>query len=298
MNLIALIVGWRSFARHWVKHRHTDNAAALAFYSLVSLAPVLLFGVTVAGMILGQRAAHGELDLQLNALVGKDVTELVDGMLQGARIAPHSQPTAFVIAMVTLLYSGSHVLTKLQQSLNLVNDAGQSGPPQGWLGRLFARGLCASLILLFGVLLVAGTMLEGVAVYITAHVDSPWFSQFNLQKTSRWLVTYVLLMMAFTLVLKILPRRRPMWRHAVVGAAFGALATASLKEFLDVYLRHSLWATIIGSGLTAVLFLLWLFLSIQAFLAGAEIAAWLGRRRAGALRRAALPPPPESPPPD
>lgn len=273
-----LIRVWRRFARHWVKHRHTDNAAALAFYSLVSLAPLLLFGVTTAGMVLGERAAHGELEKQLTAVVGSEATSLVEGILQSSRIAPSSRPVAFGVAMITLLYAGSHVLSKLRQSLNLVNEAAPADPARRWLGRILARGLCALLILLFGVLLVAGTVLEGFAGYVTAHMDSPWFNKFDLQQGSRWMTTYLLLLIAFTLILKILPRRRPLWRHAVAGAAFGALAAVSLKSLLDFYLRHSPWASLIGSGLTLLLFLFWLFFSIQAFLAGAEIAAWLGRR--------------------
>lgn len=269
---------WRRFARHWVKHRHTDNAAALAFYSLISFAPLLLFGVTMAGAILGERAAHGELEKQLNAVIGPEATAMVEGVLQSSRIAPSSRPAAFGVAMITLLYAGSHVLSKLRQSLNLVNEAGHMEPSRPWLARLLARGLCALLILMFGVLLVAGTVLDGFARYVTAHMDSPWFTRYDLQQGSRWMTTYLLLLVAFTLILKILPRRRPLWRHAVVGAAFGALAAVSLKGLLDFYLRHSPWASLIGSGLTLLLFLFWLFFSIQAFLAGAEIAAWLGRR--------------------
>ncbi|BCU77266.1 YihY/virulence factor BrkB family protein [Luteolibacter sp. LG18] len=285
MNPIPVIVACRSIARLWERHRHTDNAAALAFYSLVSLAPLLLFGVSAAGVVLGEKAAHGELERQLNAVIGPDATGMVEGMLQTARIAPRSQPLAFAVAMVTLLYAGSHVLTKLRLSLNLVNEAAPADPARRWLGKLLARGLCASLILLFGVLLVAGSAMEGLAGYVTSHVDSPWVAKFNLQQESRWFTTYLLLTFAFTLVLKILPRRRPLWRHAFVGAAFGALAAVTLKGLLDLYLRHTLWASLIGSGLTVLLFLFWLFFTIQAFLAGAELAAWLGRR-AGKISQA------------
>ncbi|MFD0895485.1 YihY/virulence factor BrkB family protein [Luteolibacter ambystomatis] len=278
MNPIPFIVTCRNIARLWERHRHTDNAAALAFYALISLAPLLLFGVTAAGVVLGEKAAHGELERQLNAVIGPDATMIVEGMLQSARIAPRSQPVAFAIAMFTLLYAGSHVLTKLRQSLNLVNEAAPADPARRWLGRLLSRALCASLILFFGVLLIAGSAMEGIAGYVTSQMDSPWVAKFNLQKESRWLTTFLLLTFAFTMILKILPRRRPLWRHAFVGAAFGALAAVSLKGLLDLYLRHTLWASIIGSGLTVLLFLFWLFLSIQAFLAGAELSAWLGRR--------------------
>lgn len=285
MNPIPIIVTWRRIARVWIHHRHTDNAAALSFYALISMAPLLLLGVTIAGIILGEKAAHGELERQLTTVIGIEATAGVEGILQSARIAPRSQPMAFVIAMATLLYAGSHVLTKLQQTLNVVNGFAPTVRSRWWLGPLLTQGLCSLLILMFGVLLVAGSTLEAFAGYVASRIDSPWFARFDLQQPTRWAITYLLLTLAFWLVLKILPRRRPLWRHALVGAAFGAMAAVTLKGLLDLYLRKTLWASLIGSGLTLLLFLTWLFLSIQAFLAGAEIAAWLGRRAGRRQRR-------------
>ena len=97
----------------------------------------------------------------------------------------------------------------------------------------------------------------------------------------RWLSTYVTLTLTFAMVMKVLPRRRPLWRHAMAGAAFAALVAVSLKGALDLYFRHTMWSSFIGGGLTFLLFLFWLFVSIQAFLAGAEIAASMGRHAGG-----------------
>ena len=269
---------WRRFSRRWVEHRHTDNAAALTFYALISLTPLLLMGVTLAGMILGETTAHGELQRRLAAMIGEAAASGIESLLQSARIAPRSDPWAFAIAMVTLLFAGSHVLSKLRQSLNQVNEAGPADPARKWLSRLLARGLCASLILLFGVLLVVVTALEGAAGYVAAHVDSPLLGKLHLMEGWRWGSSYLLMILAFAFILKILPRRRPKWRHAFVGAAFATVIVGSLKSVVDLYLRQTFWASLIGSGITLLIFLFWLFLSIQAFLAGAEIAAWLGKR--------------------
>jgi len=278
MNLQQILPVWRRFSRRWVEHRHTDNAAALTFYALISLTPLLLFGVTLAGVILGETTAHGELQKQLSAVIGGDAAGEIEALLQSARIAPRSDPWGFALAMGTLLFAGSHVLSKLRLSLNQVNEAGPADPARQWLSRILARGLCASLILVFGVLLVVVTGLEGVAGYIAARVDSPLLVGLHFMEGWRWVSSYLLLIAAFACILKILPRRRPKWRHAFVGAAFAALIVGSLKTVLDLYLRHTLWASFIGSGITLLVFLFWLFLSIQAFLAGAELAAWLGRR--------------------
>jgi membrane protein len=290
MKRLRFFLFWRKFTRRWKQHRHADNAAALGFYALISLPPLLLIGVTVAGMVLGERAAHGELEKNLAAVIGRDLAGTIEGVLQSARIAPRSQPAAFVIAMVTLLYAGSHVLSKLRKTLNIVNEAAPADPSRRWLGRLAARGLCAGLILIFGVLLAAGTLLDAFAAYVAARMDAPWLSKLDLVQHFGWLSTYVLLAFAFALILKMLPRRRPLWRHALAGGAFAALVAISLKGGLDLYFRHTAWGTFIGGGVNFLLFLFWLFASIQAFLAGAEVAAWFSRRaaRKKAAQRAAI----------
>jgi membrane protein len=287
MRWLRIIVHWKRFSRRWIRHRHTDNSAALAFYALISLPPLLLIGVTVAGMVMGEKAAHGELERRFAEVLGADVARTIEGVLQSARIAPSSQPAAFGIAMVTLLYAGSHVLNKLRKTLNVVNEAAPVDPARPWLARLAARGLCAGLILAFGILLAASTLLDAVAAYIASQVEVPWLEQLNLVQRFGWLSTYGTLTLAFGMILKILPRRRPLWRHAMAGAAFAALVAVSLKGALDLYFRHTMWSSFIGGGLTFLLFLFWLFVSIQAFLAGAEIAASLGRIRRG--KRAGLP---------
>jgi membrane protein len=279
MKGLRFMVHWKRVSRRWVRHRHTDNAAALAFYALISLPPLLLIGVTVAGLVLGEKAAHGELERRFTAVLGPEVAALIESILQSARIAPSSQPAAFVIAMVTLLYSGSHVLNKLRKTLNVVNETAPVDPARPWLARLAARALCAGLILAFGILLAASTLFDALAAFIAARMGMEWAVQFQFARHFGGLTTYGTLTLAFGMILKVLPRRRPLWRHALAGAAFAALVPVSLKGALDLYFRHSMWGTFIGGGLTFLLFLFWLFVSIQAFLAGAELAAWLDRGR-------------------
>ena len=269
----------RKFVRRWQRHGHTDNAAALAFYSLVSLVPVLMIGVFVAGLVLGERAAHGELEKQLAAVVGPDAARFLEQILQSARINPKSGPIAFAFILVVLFYSGSHVLSKLRETLNLINEVEPLDPARPWLARIIARGLCAALLLLFGILLVVGTMIESFIGSFAGQIDTRWLDWFSPLKGYQWLSTYLLLSLAFLFILKVLPRRRPGWRPAALGAILSALAVGSLKSGLDFYLRHSPLASIFGTGLTVLVFLFWLFLSIQAFLAGAELTALFMRRR-------------------
>jgi membrane protein len=281
---LRILVRCKQFGRRWIRHRHTDNAAALTFFALISLPPLLLFGVILAGIILGEGAAHGELERRFSEVLGPEVARTIEGVLQGARIAPRSEPLAFLVAMGTLLYAGSHVLSKLRTTLNLVNEAAPKEFARPWLGRLASRGLAAGLILLFGVLLAAGTLMDAVTAYLASQVESPWMNELGLFRRLGWISTYLLMTAGFALMMKILPRRRPLWRHAWIGAGLAALVVVFLKGALDLYIQHSMWGSIIGGGLNFLLSLFWLFLSIQAFLGGAEVAAWLSQGKGRGIR--------------
>jgi membrane protein len=271
---------WKRFALHWVKHRHTDNAAALSFYALFSVVPLLLLGVTVAGTMMGESAARGELHQQLTAAVGQDAALFLESSVESLRVAPGTGPFASAVALLTALYAGSHVLEKLRHSLNTVNGVEASDPRRGLLGKLLARGICAALILSFGLLLAIGSAVEGFVGYFTTRYHETYVGTFDLLKGYRTLSIYFTLIFAFALILKILPRRRPKWWHAFVGATFSSIIAGSLKGGLDFYLRHGMWSSVSGAALTLLVVLFWLFLSIQAFLAGAEITASLGRKAA------------------
>jgi membrane protein len=269
---------WKRFARRWVKHRHTDNAAALSFYALSSLVPLLFLGVTIASAVMGEAAARGELHRQLAAALGPEAAVFLESTVDSMR-ATQAGRWASAVALLTALYAGSHVLGKLRHSLNTVNGVEAGDPGRGWLSRLLARAICAALILSFGALLAVGSAVEGVIGYVATRYQAP-NGELDWLGSYRAVSLYLTLTVGFTLILKILPRRRPRWGHAFVGALCSALVAGSLKGGLDLYLRHGMWSSVSGAAFTLVVVLFWLFLSIQAFLAGAEIAAGFGRRMA------------------
>ena len=267
---------WTRFQRRWISDGLTDSAAALTFYGLVSIVPLLLIGVGVAGVVLGERAAHGELEKQLSAVMGEEAAAFLEHILRDARFMPTGNPIASLVAVIALGYSGSHVLSKLRGTLNTINRVEITDPTRPLLGRLLARGLCALLILSFGVLLAIGTVVEGFVGRFAVRIGTSFLARWQLIQGYDALSSYLFLILAFALVLKVLPRRRPKWRHAWLGAAASALIVGSLKTGMEMYFRHSPLASVFGTGLAFLLFFFWLFLAIEAFLAGALLADLLG----------------------
>lgn len=264
------------FRRLWIRYELTDSAAAIAFYSLISLVPLLLIGVMVASLVLGERAAQGELVKQLESLMGTEPASFLERIVGESRIFTRGASATSVIAFFILLYSGSHVLSKLRLTLNTINGATKKDPARPVLGRVFTRGVSSLLILLFGALLVIGTFAQGFVGRFAEQVPGHFLDGWQVVQWYDRLSSYLLLSLAFLVVLKLLPRRRPQWRYAAIGAILAAVVVGSLKSGLQFYLGHSLLASAFGASVTVLVFFLWLLLSIQAFLGGALIAVMLG----------------------
>ena len=264
------------FRRLWMRYELTDSAAALAFYSLISIVPLLLIGVTVASLVLGERAAQGELAKQLETLMGNEPAAFLEKIVGESRILTRGASITSVAAFLILLFSGSHVLSKLRSTLNTVNGVTKQDPERPILGRLFTRGVSSLLILLFGALLVVGTIAQGFVGRFAEQVSGRFLDGWQVVQWYDRLSSYLLLSLAFLVVLKLLPRRRPQWRFAAIGAMLAAVVVGSLKSGLQFYLGHSLIASAFGASVTVLVFFLWLLLSIQAFLGGALVAVMMG----------------------
>lgn len=264
------------FRRRWMRYELTDSAAALAFYSLISLVPLLLIGVAVASWVLGEKAAQGELAKQLESVMGTKPAEFIQGIVGTSNILSRGASFTSLVAFVVLLFSGSHVLSKLRSTLNTINGVTRKDLARPVLGRLFARGVSSGLILLFGALLVVGTLVQSFVARFAEQVSGRFLEGWQLLRWYDRLSSYLLLAIAFLVILKLLPRRRPRWRHALPGAVLAAVAVGSLKSGLQLYLGYSMVASAFGAGVTVLVFFLWLLLSIQAFLGGALVAAMLG----------------------
>jgi membrane protein len=259
----------------WKQHENNDSAATIAFYALVSLIPLLYLGIAVAGVFLGDVVAHGEVEKQLTEVMGPNTAGTITRILGQAGALPRSNVGFLAVIVFALGFAGSHVLAKLRLSLNVINGVDAHHPTRPLLGRLFARGLSALLILIFGGLLVIWTVIDGLFLHFAEAWDSHVIDRWRVLQGYDTLSSVVLLVIAFALILKVLPRKRPLWRYVWPGAVFSGVLVSSLKWVLGSYLQQSFLASILGTGLTTLILLFWILLSIKAFLLGAEITAML-----------------------
>jgi len=277
-----LMVLWRlvrDAAYAFIEDDALTRGAAIAFYTVTSLGPVLFIVVAIGGLAFGEDAARGAVSAQLTGLVGRESAELVPAALRGAAGAPQGI-LASVIGAVTLLVTASGVFAEMQAALNALWRA----PPRATTvsrlvrARIVSLGLVAALGFLLMVSLVVSALLAGLGDWINARLA--WgtlvLGALNL------VISYVLVTLLFAAIYKILPDVRLAWRDVVVGAIVTALLFNAGKFLIALYLARTAVASSYGAAGAVILLLLWIYWSVQIFLFGAELtkvhAAWRGTR--------------------
>lgn len=275
----------------WRRHENSDAAASLSFYTLLSLVPVLLVTITLAGTVLGRQAAQGELLKVLEQVMGEESAMMINDLLLNYALAPGWNGT-FIVTSLTLFFSGTAALGRTRRLLNRVFEMDPAQPARSWFPRLASRGISAAMMLLFGFLVVASAMLSTVLGYFAEHSDSLLLAQMRFFHRMQIAWSYLAITVGFSLLMKVLPRRRPVWHAAFIGAAVSALLVASLKFGLEVYLRYAPGlSSIYGGAATVFVLFLWIYLAVISFIVGAEVTSIInlhGQKRRAARRKAAL----------
>jgi membrane protein len=263
----------------WLRDDALAQGAALAFYMLFSLTPLLVLVIAVAGLALGNDAVQGRVLAQVGEAVGTEAAGMVGGM-----IARMSSPRAGVIAslasIATMLLGASGVFGHLQAVLNRIFEA----PPPTRSGvrhlarrRLSSFGMVLGIGALLGASMLLTAVLDAFRTTLALHVPA-------LAPALPWLdvgLSLVLSATLFTLVFRVLPDVRLAWPDALFGGAFTAALFATGKSLIGLYLARTGGTSVFGAAASLVLLLLWVYYSAQILFFGAEVTAVLARRRRG-----------------
>jgi membrane protein len=263
----------------WFDDRAPTIGAAIAFYTMFSLAPMLVIVIAVAGFVFGREAAEGALFGEIAKLVGPDSAGAVQAMLRSAS-STRSGIIATVVGIGTLIATATAVFSELQAALNLIWKV----PATGNLSVtqfLKSRILSLCVILVIGFLLLVSLVVSTALMVFSDYLDRtlPNFS-FIL-----FLVHYVLSFgfttVFFAAIFKILPDHPVEWRDVWLGAALAALLFSLGKHLISLYIGSSNIASTYGAAGALIIVFVWVYYSAQIFLLGAEFAKAHGdlRRR-------------------
>lgn len=248
----------------WSRDQASRLAAALAYYTIFSLAPVLVIVIAVAGFVWGQADVRTQLIVQIQNSIGENGAQLIESLLDGASRSGGSL-LASLIGTATLILGALGVFNELQSSLNFIWKI-EPEQPQGipaiikniLIDRLASFGLILGIGLLLLASLVASTVIAGLPIPSLA-----------LQALDL-LISFILMTLLFAMIYKILPDAEIAWRDVWSGAGVTSLLFAVGKYLVGLYLGNSAASSAFGAAGSLALLLVWIYYSAQIFFFGAE----------------------------
>lgn len=266
----------------WRDDYAPSMGAALAYYTVFSVAPLLLIVIAVAGLAYGDEAARGAVVAQIGGLVGEEGAHAIEEMLVSLSSPAKGSLTA-VLSTVTLLVGATTVFAELQDALDRIWRVPERKKPSGIWELLRARVLSFGMILGIGFLLivslVASAALAAMGRYWSPMLgDAEWLAQMIDMALGFMMVTVV-----FAMIYKIMPHADVRWPDVWLGAAVTAALFTVGKLLIGLYIGKTGIATGYGAAGSLVVILVWVYYSAQIFLLGAEFT-WLYANRFGSFR--------------
>ena len=268
----------RATIQKWQEDNASELGAALAYFTMVSLAPLLLVVVAGVGFFLGEGAVRTEIVSQVGQVVGGDGAQFVDSMISSLSV-PSNNLLAALIALVTALLAALGVFVQLQSSLNRIWRV-QLKPKAGIKGLIMTRVVSFLLMLGVGLLLLGLLVLNSILPAILAVVNNllPVAEHFPLLRALNLGLTFGVLVLLFAMIYRLLPDAQIQWRDVWVGAAVTALLFTLGQLVLGIYFSYSTVGSAYGAAGSFVVILVWVYYSAQILMLGAEFTAVFAER--------------------
>ncbi len=287
------LVAGRSLVEQVWKAWRADYAAsmgaALAYYTLFSLAPLLLIVISVAGLVFGEAAARGQIQVQLDTLMGPHSASAVQDLLASVH-QPAKGVAATLLGLALLLAGAASVFGELEDALDRIwrvpVKADSKSPGSGWLALLRSRLLSYGMILALGFLLTVSLVISAMLAAL-GHTLKPVFEDWHtVVALGSAIGGFLLAALMFALIFKVMPRVHVMWKDVWIGALFTAGLFALGKSLIGLYIGRSGVASGFGAAGSLVVILMWVYWSARILLIGAEFtwvyANLFGSRKPGA----------------
>ncbi|MEO8701807.1 MAG: YihY/virulence factor BrkB family protein [Kofleriaceae bacterium] len=252
----------------WLDDKAARLAAALAFYTLLSLAPVLVLAVSIAGLVFGEEAARGEIAGQLQGLLGAQGAEAIQSVLANAK-SPASGILGTIVGLVVLLFGASGVFGELQGALDIVWEV-EPKKGRGVKGFLRDRFFSFTLVLGVGFLLLVSLVLSAGLAAAGAYLSNHLPGGAVLWQVVNFAISLAVLTILFALIFKVVPDVKIHWRDVWIGALVTAALFTLGKFAIGLYLGRSSVGSPFGAAGSVVVLVVWVYYSAQILFFGAE----------------------------
>jgi len=252
----------------WVEHNDANMGAALAFYTMFAIAPILVIAVAVAGYVFGPHVAETQVLEQLSALIGETGAKAIRDLLLSAHYSDQ-KGFAAAVGIITLLVGATSVFGELQYTLDRIWNT----PPEKaviWWQIVRKRVLSIGLVLGVGFLLMVSLLASAALTAVENFFDTFMTQWPVLLPLVDLMLSFAMTTLLFAMIYKYIPRERLAWSDVWTGAAVTALLFTIGKFLIGLYLGKSSLNSAYGATGSLVILLLWIYYSAQIFLLGAE----------------------------
>jgi membrane protein len=253
----------------WVEAEPFQLAAALSYYTLFSLAPLLIIAIGVAGLVFGREAAQNQIVEALQGMIGQESAQAVQGMIQEANAKPKTGIISTVIGIVALLFGAGGVVGQLQTSLNKIWEVTPK-PGQGIWGFLRQRFFSFAMVLGIGFLLLVSLVVTAVLSSLTGMLSSLFGDATFVAHAVDILVSFGFVTLLFALIYKFVPDVEIQWKDVWVGAALTSILFTIGKYLIGLYIGTSGVSSSFGAAGSLITVLVWVYYSSLIFFLGAE----------------------------
>jgi membrane protein len=253
----------------WIEDKPFQLAAALSYYTLFSLAPLLVIIIAIAGFAFGKEAAENQIVETIQGMVGRESAEAVQEMIQNTSNKPETGMIATLLGIIILMVGAAGVVGQLQTSLNTIWGV-ELKPGQGIWGLIRQRFTSFAMILGIGFLLLVSLVISAVLSSLTQLLGTFLGETALVAHGLDFLVSFTFVSALFAMIYKFLPDVQVNWQDVWIGAAITSFLFTIGKFLIGFYLGTSGVSSIYGAAASLITILLWVYYSSLIFFLGAE----------------------------
>ncbi|OUL35170.1 YihY/virulence factor BrkB family protein [Nostoc sp. 106C] len=276
---------WKLFQetfKEWSEDKASRLAAALAYYTIFSIAPLLIIVIAIVGAVFGEEAARGEIVRQIQGLVGRPGAEFIETAIQNAN-QPQTGTIASIISILVLLLGATGLFNELQDALNTIWEV-KPKPGAGVNNMVRQRVLSFAMVLGIGFLLLVSLVVSaGLTALVTFFsnlvpgVDFIW-------QIVNFILSFAITTILFGLIFKVLPDVKITWGDVIIGASITSILFSIGRFLLGQYLGNGGFGSAYGAAGSLVVILAWIYYAAQILFFGAEFTQVYARRYGSGIR--------------
>ncbi|WP_375467562.1 YihY/virulence factor BrkB family protein [uncultured Nostoc sp.] len=276
MNLQAIWKLLQETFKEWSEDKASRLAAALAYYTIFSIAPLLIIVIAIAGVVFGEEAARGQIVGQIQDLVGKDGAQFIQTAIQNAN-KPQTGAMASIISVVVLLVGATGLFTELQDSLNTIWEV-KAKPGRGVNNMIRLRFLSFAMVIGIGFLLLVSLVISSGLAALVKYFGNILPGVDFLWRIVSFVLSFSITTALFGLIFKVLPDVKITWNDVFIGSVITSFLFSIGRFLLGQYLGNGSFGSTYGAAGSLVVLLAWVNYAAQILFFGAEFTQVYARR--------------------